>query len=129
MSLVEYSPGTDPQTVDSVLFTTLDKSDWVYQPNLVRWRHRSKGPRESLKINQEIGQTYFDLKVLMARLNIVNENLEFIVNQIQDGGEVEGTDFIADPDTPSEEPIVLLGLDVLGAEIESLRKRIEVLEG
>jgi hypothetical protein len=129
MPLVIYSPGVDAQTSTSVLFNAIDRKNWIYQPNLVRWRHRNRGPRESLKINQELSQTYYDLCRLSGRLEVVDTYLSFVINHLEEGGLTEGVEYNwRDDATPTNEDMELLGLQSLSAEIESLRKRVEVLE-
>lgn len=126
MPLVVYSPGIDAQTAVTTLFSAIDKKNWVYQPNFVRWRHRSRGPRESLKINQEIGQTIYDIYTLHKRVNVVIDNLDFLADSIIDGGAVDGVD--AAWESFDEFDMELLGLETLSARVESLRKRVRQLE-
>lgn len=125
MAVENYITGTGGTEQAIVTYSPIDKKSWIYQPNLVRWRHRSRGPRESLKINQEITQTYYDLYTLCNKLDVLASNHEFIIDIMVDGGEVEDVEVYWD----EQVPMVLDGIDSLSADIEALRKRVRMLEG
>lgn len=114
-----------------ILYSEIDKKFWFRQPNLVRWRHRFRSPRESLKVNQEMGQYHYDL----SRVKLRNEQVEAEVDEIKENV-FDGWDFDGDVDynwstdaTPSASPAEIIGMDELAARIETLRNRIRGLEG
>jgi len=113
-----------------ILFTDIDKKLWFRQPNLVRWRHMFRSPRQSLKINQELGQTHYDLSRINVRAEDNEEELESIKDYFFDGWDLDGlVDFDwYDDATPGEEPAYIIGLDEMSARIERLRDRIRSLE-
>ena len=61
---------------DRQVYSELNKTTWSYVPNLVRWRQRYRGPRESQKINQEISQILYDLYQANQRINVLFEQME-----------------------------------------------------
>ena len=112
-----------------VLYRTIDKRNWTHQPQLTRWRHRWRGNRESLKVNTEINQTFYDLTRLNTRAETVDSTLETNRDTIRDGGYLGGIDFQwASDATPTIEPVFLPGMDDVTTRIELLRKRIRDLE-
>lgn len=112
------------------LFDLRDLRYWVYQPSLVRWRHRYKGVRESLKVNQEIGQTLYDINSADYRLGNLRTSLEETVDLLINGGTVDGVTFNWLNDaTPGDEDLVIPGFDQLVGDVENLRNRVRRLEG
>lgn len=112
----------------ATLYNEYDKNLWFYQPNLVRWRHRFNGPRESQKLNQEMNQTYYDLNRLETLKDDLLDTWEGYLDLLIDGGDVDA-DLVWDPDaTPSSEEITLLGLDEMAARVAVLKDQIERLE-
>lgn len=113
----------------AVLYNTIDKRNWVYQPNFTRWRHRWRGVRESLKINTEISQFYYDATRLNTRVDEVNTQLAETIDLIDNGGSVEGVNFQWDTDaTPNIEKLELPGMKEVALRAEKLRNRIRNLE-
>lgn len=112
------------------LYDLRDLRYWVYQPNLTRWRHRYKGVRESLKVNQEIGQYYYDIKNCDKRLDDLEDELDAYADLLINGGTVEDVQFNwLDDATPSVADLVIPGFDSLAGAIEGLRNRVRKLEG
>lgn len=105
-----------------VLYTDTTR---IYQPNFVRWRHRYKGVRESLKVNQEIGQYYYDIKNSDYKLDNMDDLLDEVSDTIVNGGAVDGVQYETDT---GDEDLVLLGFDELAAQVERARVRIKRLE-
>lgn len=125
MALQRYVSGEESEAVSPVMYSDIDKRSWVYQPNFVRWRHRSRGVRESLKVNQEITQLIYDLRVCMAKIEILRSNLEYLADLLVEGGTME-----ADVNwSGSDEDLELIGIEALSAKFESLRRRVSKLEG
>lgn len=101
---------------------------WVYQPNIVRWRHRFRGVRESLKFNQEIGQYIYDINNARQKMLAVEvtqgENVELVL----DGGEIQDVEILIDDATPTVESMVLPGFESLTSSFARIRNRIRSLE-
>lgn len=112
-----------------ILWSEIDKRDWTFQPQFTRWRHRWRGKRESLKINTEINQFYYDVRRLNSRSEDVSAALVENRSTIRDGGDVTGVEFQWTTDaTPTIEPVQLDGMDNIISRIQQLRNRIEDLE-
>lgn len=109
------------------LYSLVDKTYWVYQPTFVRWRHRYRGPRESLKLNQEISQYMYDLNNIFSQINTNRANLATYATTIRDGGAISGVEALNDDATPSLVDVELWGLDEIESRIEGLRNRVRVL--
>lgn len=103
-------------------FSATNKRTWVYQPNYVRRRNRYRGPRESIKINQEASGMFFDLKAIAKHQNINNQSLIDNVNNIVNGVEYDDV-------TWDDENLSLDGITILSSRLEELRKRVKALEG
>lgn len=101
---------------------------WVYQPNLVRWRHRFRGVRESLKFNQEIGQYYFDINNARTKMEDVESTQRDNVDLVLDGGTVEDVSIMIDDATPSVEDMILPGFESLSGTFARIHNRIRSLE-
>ena len=112
----------------ATLYNEYDKNLWFYQPNLVRWRHRHNGPRESEKFNQEMNQTHYDLNRLETLKDELLETWEGYLDTIIDGGYLDASLTWEIDGTPSTEDIYLLGLDEVAARVNVLKDRIERLE-
>jgi hypothetical protein len=99
----------------------------VYQPSFVRFRHRYKGPRESLKINQEIGLYYTDLNQSLLRLDAVDAELDDQTQYLVSGG--GGSDDVDYTNADAEtETYYVNGLEELAARTARLRNRVKSLE-
>lgn len=83
-SLVLYG-GTDYEGLVITLTYNDFPANVVYQPSFTRWRHRYRGPRESLKINQEIGQYYYDINVMRGKMDALDTEFETQVTNIMEG--------------------------------------------
>ncbi len=113
----------------SELYSLVDKKRWIHQPNFTRWNHRYRGVRESLKINTEIHQAYYDLYRLEERADDILDYLEEKSELLTDGGYIDGVEFqISDDATPGISPMYLMGLDDMITTIENLRNRTKDLE-
>lgn len=113
-----------------ILYTDIDKKFWFRQPNLTRWRHKFRSPRESLKINQEIGQTHYDLHRVNLRSEAVSEEVDAMRENAFNGWDFDGDvdyDWSTDA-TPSASEAEFIGLNELVIRIEILRDRIRHLE-
>lgn len=106
-------------------YTAVRIDNRVYQPNFVRWRHRFRGPRESLKVNQEIGQYRYDLNKSLKRLDDLDAALETMSDLFVNGGSVEGVTFTEDGET---EAVVIAGFEDLSGRLAHARDRIRVME-
>lgn len=112
------------------LYDLRDLRYWVYQPTSVRWRHRYKGVRESLKVNQEIGQYYYDIKNADYKLDNIDDQFEEDSDLLLNGGYLDGVQFnFLEDSTPTDEPVYLLGFEGMIGRVEQLRNRIRSLEG
>lgn len=98
------------------------------EPNLVRWRHRLRGPRESLKFNSETRALDLDFDTLYTDITTQSELHSANDDVIEDGGAVTGVYETWDDATPTEEPLVLDGIDSLALQVALLRDRIIRLE-
>lgn len=72
---------------DRQVYSELDKSRWSYTPNLVRWRHRYRGVRESLKFNQTHSQMLFDIYNINNKQNTFMDTLEQHIVDLYQGKE------------------------------------------
>jgi hypothetical protein len=112
-----------------ITYSEADKRYWYYQPQLTRWRHRYRGPRESLKINQEIGQLLYDLTKIKQRNDELLAELDYYTDIMQNGwdfdGDVDYTDYSS---STTFAPAELPGNIDLASRIESLRNRVRGLE-
>lgn len=126
---VPYSANSIPST-GKYLYTETDRRFWFYQPNLVRWRHRWRGPRESLKINQELGQTVFDIYNLKQKKDSLRKTTQLYLDYYLDGWDFDSNiDFNWELDAePSDSAAEFIGYSELIARVESLRKRVKRLE-
>lgn len=97
------------------------------EPQLTRWRHRLRGPRESLKHNTQAMQIEYDLRTLYSDSAELRERMREGFELIEFGGSVDA-DILWDDDTPVEEPIELVGLEDLVAETQRLMLRIAAME-
>lgn len=113
----------------ATLYSLVDKTYWVYQPTSVRWRHRYRGTRESLKLNQEISQYVYDLKNIFSQINTNRSNLTEYATTIRDGGIVDDITAFEDPDaaTPVMAEVELWGMDEMESRLEGLRNRVRVI--
>jgi hypothetical protein len=112
----------------SKTYSLTDKSTWIYEPNYVRRRHRYRGPRESLKFNQEISQLFYDLHRIKAKLEQVSTDATDFSSLLTDGGEIDGVEYSWDDDaTPGTELVVLVGTEILAARIQRVQDRIKAL--
>lgn len=109
-----------PLTYDDV-----DIPNRVYQPTFIRRRHRYKGPRETLKINQEIGQYYTDLNQSRLKLETLEADLEEWTLNLTDGYYTD-TVIVTIDDDPAEYEI--LGIDTIASRVARLRNRVGALE-
>jgi len=135
-----------------VLYSETNKRSWILAPQLVRWRSRYRGQRESHKTNLEMQQFLFDIRRLYEALDFTNYtvsgnsvNLEFGINldgyywssyypsqsyddSEYDLDEYDGPIFTSVPDDD------LIALDLTGyndivMRLNRLLKRVEELEG
>ena len=97
------------------------------EPNFTRWRHRLRGPRESLKHNTHAAQAEFDFRTEYKQHADLKARMADGFNLIEFGGEVDA-DVYWDDATPTEEPIVIEGLETLVARVERLKLRVAALE-
>lgn len=113
------------------LFNDIDKKFWFYQPNLTRWRHPFRSPRSSLKINQEISQSHYDIVRINKRTNDATDEISAIRSNVFTGwnfdNNVNHSDLEAS--TPSELPADFMGLSEMASRIEKLKYRVRSLEG
>lgn len=105
-------------------YTDTDKTLWLYQPNLVRWRARYRGPRESLKTNQEIMQTAYDLHRIEKRRQDLEELIDDRVDTLLLGSDLDDDVTYGAGATP----MVLDGLSDLISRVERIRVSVEKLE-
>lgn len=104
-------------------------------PQFTRVRHRFRGPRESEKINLEINQLYYSINKLYSIQNDFNDHFIKSANLLIEGGEISlmGEKYPSSDLYPGDEtytvgdPLVLLGLVELAAEIERLERRVKNL--
>ncbi|HJS83572.1 MAG TPA: hypothetical protein VJ742_12135 [Nitrososphaera sp.] len=97
-------------------------------PQLVRWRHRFRGTRESYKINLESDQIRFDTHRLCEKYNELTILHKAQKTIVIDGGELEDITFREDDATPTDEAVVLVGLEALSQRVQRLKDRITNLE-
>lgn len=115
---------------DHILYSEVDKKFWFHQPNLIRWRHRWRSPRESLKVNQEIGAYHYDIARLNQRRKETDATIGEMIENLTYGWDMDNNvsfDWHSD-DEPSEQPASLIGLEEMATRIERLRSRIRYLE-
>lgn len=97
------------------------------EPQLTRWRHRLRGPRESLKHNVHADQIEFDIQSLYTLAAELQDKITDGFYLLEFGGDVDA-DVSWDTATPTEEPVVIDGLETLVAEIARLRLRVAAME-
>jgi len=113
----------------AVVYSEVDKSDRIYQPTSVRWRHRYRGPRDSLKTNTHIAQFYYDTNRLNRLHTITHNGTVEYVNLISNGGTVSGLEYLWSQDaTPMEEQVVVESITDFASRLDKLKTRIRNLE-
>jgi predicted RNA-binding protein associated with RNAse of E/G family len=113
----------------ATLYSEIDKSDWYYQPNFVRFRHRYRGVRESYKINTEITQYYYDIRKIFNESESIRDDLDTYSDIILNGGTIDGCVYYEVLSaTPIESNLELIGLSELAIRTEKLRNRTKILE-
>lgn len=113
-----------------ILYTDIDKKFWFRQPNFIRWRHMFRSPRNSLKINQEMGQTHYDLARINVRVEDVTELKDELIDKLYGGWDLDDEityDWNTDA-TPYGLLVDLPGIDEMATRVEALRNRIRNLE-
>lgn len=105
-----------------ITYGSIDRNGWFYQPNLVRWRHRFRGPRESLKINQEMGQYTFDILNMNAKDTAIKSDIDTMREHLLEGWDLDAS---VDFNTADAE---LIGIEEMRSRIERLRNRVRFLE-
>lgn len=105
-----------------ILYNEVDRTLWLHEPNLVRWRHRFRGVRESLKMNQEIGQTIYDLHILQIRRDGVSDIVEILWDDHEFGVEFAGVS------VGEDDGITIPGIFELAARTDSASKKIRIQE-
>jgi len=118
----------DSPTFEGVFYSRLDKKGWLHQPSFVRRRHRYRGHRESLKINQEIDSLYADMSYLDMELTEAENNLDTYVSNILNGVTHTGITYTDEDATPVDFEVTILSIDTLAANMAALEQRIERLE-
>jgi hypothetical protein len=112
-----------------VLYNPVDITNWIQQPNLTRWRHRYNGVKESLKINQEIGQYYYDIHILETRHNSINDFLQILLDDVEYGVDyVQVQSNVGQPAYDQFEAISTTGMKDIITNLENLRQRVRDLE-
>lgn len=109
-----------------ILFSMVDRKEYIDAPTLVRWRSRYRGPRESIKINTESSATLYDLRRLYEKQVVLEAQLTLNLNSIEDGGLVGTTQVKWGAEALA--PVSLLGIDEMNTRVSSLRKRLESLD-
>lgn len=105
------------------------KEDWVYQPNSIRIRNRFRGPRESHKINLRNAQFYYDLNRLYRKLDSLSAAVDYHLELITEGGEIEDVEYLHSQDaTPALDDVTLIGVADLASQLENISNRIRRLE-
>lgn len=138
---------------NNVLYQSINQPFLIFAPQLVRWRHRYRGPRESYKVNLEMQQFLYDTRKLYEGIDMNSNNfitdsygIEFGVNldtyfwssyyptqiydnssSTYDSAEYDGPIFVSVPS------IDLVALDITGSNdiimrLNRLLKRVEALE-
>lgn len=113
----------------AITYWEIDKSSWLYQPNLERSRHRYRGVRESFKFNLEINQAHFDLTYLSAKKDEVTTFLNDNTTRLYSGASIGGVEYNWYYDSEaSDQPLALDGMDTMKGSIMKLRDRVRDLE-
>lgn len=74
-------------------------------------------------------QTYYDINRLYARKDALVEDREETWDNLHEGWEVPDVEYYwSEAETPSEEPVELMGLAEMASRVEALRNRIKNLE-
>lgn len=103
------------------LYSKYNKRNIFSQPQFTIRNHRFRGPRESEKINLEIGQLVFSVRKLYEDLGGFFDDFKESISTC-----ISGKVFV-DIDYDSEDAS-MPGLDGLVADLYSLESRIERLE-
>jgi hypothetical protein len=113
----------------AILYSEIDKTDWYYEPNFVRMRHRYRGIRESYKTNTEITQYYYDIRNIFNKAESTRDDLDDYTEKLIEGGSVDGCEYYwSEGATPVLGEVNLLGIDELASRIDKLRNRVKMLE-
>lgn len=126
-------------------YVSVPNRHFVTQPQLIRWRSRYRGPRESFKINSEMKALQYDIAKIYQKVNsliLLSENTQLV---LKNGSSFENTYFTSEDvyghstmgeltDTADEFyegtmgdqqelPLSIEGSTALFARIEAMRSR------
>lgn len=103
-----------------------DKTYWISQPQLIRWRNRYRGVIESAKINLEMQQILYDLRRISERTTDAENLLESNLNNIEYGASLNGTFLWSSTNTLA--PVTIPGTNDFIRRLNALQVRIKSLE-
>lgn len=126
-------------------YSEVSYQDFVTQPQLIRWRSRYRGQRESFKMNSEMKAFQFDIAKLYHKMADISEAVTLDYNTLNKGGSFDDTSYTSEDlygnatmgevstilDTfgegnlgdQEERPLSIAGAMALFARIEAMRSR------
>lgn len=113
---------------DPILYNTINRRLFISAPTLTRWRARHRGPRESYKINTEITQLLYDIRVLYEKYDTLADQLNYNADVLEHGLNLTQTFRWADATTPADTPIALPGINDIALRLSRLAQRVRALE-
>lgn len=113
---------------DPILYSTVNRRLFISAPTLTRWRARHRGPRESFKINSEITQLLYDIRVLYEKYDSLADQLNYNTDVLEQGLNLTQTYRWADATTPADNPIALTGVNDITLRLSQLAQRVRALE-
>lgn len=105
------------------MYKSYDKRHHLDAPEFTRSNHRYRGPRESSKVNLEIGQLIYSFAKLGERYDSFQEEFSGLSDILLEGGVIEGV-YSNEGDV---EHIEIHGLNEIAAKIQQLNLRINNL--
>ena len=118
----------DSPTFDGVFYSRIDKSQWVYQPNHTRTRHRYRGPRESQKINLEMQQAFTDMCKLDLEITAAEDVMTTYADNILNGVTYSDITYTDEDATPTNVNVTLKSLTDHARDLTSLDERLKRIE-
>jgi hypothetical protein len=102
-------------------YTSINKNNFIYQPQFSRSRQIYRGPMSSLKFNQEAAMIRFDIFNINKKLGLVENTVKVRAMDLVNGTYLPGVTYNGSAASFS-------GMDALAYRLESLIQRVNILE-
>lgn len=103
---------------DYILYTLVNRSDWVIEPTFTVMRHRYRGPRQSYKYNLELGSLRFEIMRMRNQLDAMRTRFDRYQDFLIYGGTLELDAALVDVE----------GIYNLSSKVQTTIRRIKSLE-